>query len=366
MADGDAFDRMLANYEPPQGNPRFLRALAELLRREFGWDVGPANIAVTAGGQSAFFYLFNVLAGRFADGRRRKILLPLTPEYIGYADQGLEPDLFLACRPTIEEAPGGVAHRFKYHIDFPAVENALAREDIAAIAVSRPTNPTGNVLTDAEVERLSRLAAARGIPLILDNAYGAPFPNVMFVPARPHWAPHVILTLSLSKLGLPGTRTGIVIGPEKIIAAIAGLTAIVGLSNNTIGQQLVLPWVEDGRILRLGPELLQPFYEERSQLAEAWAREFFNANGVDWRMHVSEGAFFHWFRLPRLNISTRELYARLKARRVLTVPGEYFFFGLREDWPHAHECLRVNFSGRPEVVREGLQLIAEEAARAQR
>lgn len=55
LADGDAFDRMLANYEPPQGNPRFLRALAELLRREFGWDVGPQNIAVTAGGQSAFF-----------------------------------------------------------------------------------------------------------------------------------------------------------------------------------------------------------------------------------------------------------------------------------------------------------------------
>lgn len=366
LADGDAFDRMLANYEPPQGNPRFLRALAELLRREFGWDVGPQNIAVTAGGQSAFFYLFNLLAGRFADGCRRKILLPLTPEYIGYADQGLEPDLFVACRPIIEEAPGGIAHRFKYHIDFPAVEKVLAREDIAAIAVSRPTNPTGNVLTNAEVERLSRLAAERGIPLILDNAYGAPFPNVIFVPARPHWAPHVILTLSLSKLGLPGARTGIVIGPEKIIAAIAGLTAVVGLSNNTVGQQLVLPWVEDGRILRFGPDLLRPFYEKRSQQAEAWAREFFTANGVDWRMHLSEGAFFHWLCLPRLKLPTRDLYARLKARRVLTVPGEYFFFGLREDWPHAHECLRVNFSGRPEVVREGLQIIAEEAARAQR
>src|ERR1035441_5037984 len=33
---GEAFDRMLANYEPPQGNPRFLKALAELLQRTFG------------------------------------------------------------------------------------------------------------------------------------------------------------------------------------------------------------------------------------------------------------------------------------------------------------------------------------------
>src|SRR5262245_56114789 len=61
LAEGAAFDRMLGNYDPPQGNPRFVRALAELLRTEFGWDVGPENIAVTNGGQSAFFFLFNLL-----------------------------------------------------------------------------------------------------------------------------------------------------------------------------------------------------------------------------------------------------------------------------------------------------------------
>ena len=91
MADGDALERMLANYDPPQGNPRFVRELAALLRREFGWDIGPQNIAITSGGQSAFFYLFNLLAGRFAGGRSKKILLPLAPEYIGYGDQGIDP-----------------------------------------------------------------------------------------------------------------------------------------------------------------------------------------------------------------------------------------------------------------------------------
>src|ERR1022692_3995814 len=50
LADGDAFDRLLANYDPPRGNPRFVRALAELLQREFGWDIGPQNIVVTCGG----------------------------------------------------------------------------------------------------------------------------------------------------------------------------------------------------------------------------------------------------------------------------------------------------------------------------
>ncbi len=364
MADGDALERMLANYDPPQGNPRFVRELAALLRREFGWDIGPQNIAITSGGQSAFFYLFNLLAGRFAGGRSKKILLPLAPEYIGYGDQGIDPDMFVACRPAIEWPHGPDGKVFKYVIDFAAVEKALARGDIGAIAASRPTNPSGNVLTDAEVARLSDLAAAHNIPLILDNAYGTPFPGVMFVPAQPFWVPHAVLVLSLSKLGLPGTRTAIVIAPEQIAKAIGSLTAVVGLANGTIGQQIVLPWVESGKILELGPKIIRPFYEEKSRLATGWAREFFNAAGVDWALHANEGSFFHWLWLKNLRITTRELYERLKARKVLTVPGEYFFFGLDTDWSHRHECLRINFSRDAETILEGYRIIAEEAAKA--
>lgn len=366
LDDGDTFDRMLANYDPPRGNPRFVRAVAELLQREFGWEVGPQNIAVTCGGQSAFFFLFNLLGGRLANGRLRKILLPLAPEYIGYADQGVDPGLFVACRPHIEWPAGRDGGTFKYRIDFAAVEAVLQREDIGAIAISRPTNPTGNVLSDDEVARLAALAENHGIPLMLDNAYGAPFPNVMFVPAQPYWAPHVILTLSLSKLGLPGTRTGIVVAPEAIATALSSLTAIVGLANGSLGQQLALPWIEDGRILEFGPRLLRPFYEAKSRAALGWAREAFTRAGVEWAIHASEGAFFHWLWLPRLRISTRELYERLKARKVLTVPGEYFFYGLDEDWTHQRECLRLNFSQPAATVREGLRIIAEEAGRAGR
>lgn len=362
LEEGTAFDGMLGNYDPPQGNPRFLTALAKLLKERMGWQIGPENLAITTGGQTAFFYLFNLLAGRFERGSK-KILLPLCPEYIGYADQGLSEDLFVSCRPLIEWPQGETARVFKYRIDFAAVRRALATGEIAAIAVSRPTNPTGNVLTDDEVLQLSDLAKAHGIPLIVDNAYGAPFPGVIFVEAQPLWAPHMILTLSLSKLGLPGTRTAIVIGPPEIASSMGAMTAITGLANGNIGQQLVLPLVEDGRILDLGPQILRPYYEVRSRAASGWAAEAFGSRGVDWAMHASEGAFFHWLWLRNLSIPTRELYEKLKAREVLIVPGEYFFFGLDDDWPHSRECLRLNFARPEAVVREGLTIIAEEAAR---
>lgn len=371
LAEGTAFDSMLGNYDPPQGNPRFLAAMAKLLRERMGWEIGPENLAITTGGQTAFFDLFNLLAGECETStsgqiKFKRILLPLCPEYIGYADQGLSDGLYVACRPRIEWPHGDATRVFKYRIDFDAVRNALRQGDIAAIAVSRPTNPTGNVLTDDEVRQLSDLAAQHGIPLIVDNAYGAPFPGVIFVEAQPLWAPHMILTLSLSKLGLPGTRTALVIAPPEIASAMAAMTAITGLANGNVGQQLVLPLVEDGTLLDLGPQILRPYYEVRSRAAAEWAREAFESRGVDWAMHVSEGAFFHWLWLRDLSIPTRELYERLKAREVLIVPGEYFFFGLSEDWPHSRECLRLNFARPESVVREGLAIIAEEAARARR
>jgi valine--pyruvate aminotransferase len=219
------------------------------------------------------------------------------------------------------------------------------------------------VITEEELQQLSDLAARYAALLIVDNAYGQPFPGILFTDAQPHWAPHVINTFSLSKLGLPGARTGIVVGPPEIIVAVQSLTAISGLANGNLGQQLVLPLLESGEILQLGPRILQPFYDTRSRAAQQAFHEFLGPTGADWAVHVSEGAFFLWLWLRGLRIPTLQLYQRLKERNVLVVPGEYFFFGLSEPWSHQHECLRVTFSQPPEVVREGIRRLAEEVAR---
>jgi valine--pyruvate aminotransferase len=83
---------------------------------------------------------------------------------------------------------------------------------------------------------------------------------------------------------------------------------------------------------------------------------------VDWALHVTEGAFFLWLWLRGMRYSTRELYERLKARNVLVVPGEYFFYGLTDPWSHQHECLRINFAQSPDTVREGIRRLAEVVA----
>ncbi len=78
----------LCNYDGPRGKSALLDSLSGLLREQFGWQITPQNIALTNGSQSAFFYLFNLYAGRRNDGSKKRVLFPLAPEYLGYADAG--------------------------------------------------------------------------------------------------------------------------------------------------------------------------------------------------------------------------------------------------------------------------------------
>ena len=264
---------------------------------------------------------------------------------------------FKAYQPKIEKIGDD---QFKYRVDFDAIE---ITDDIAAICVSRPTNPTGNVLTDNEVAKLAALAEEHGIPLILDNAYGAPFPNIFFADANPIWNENIVLTMSLSKIGLPGTRTGIVVANEKIAGAVASLSSIIGLANGNVGQAIMQPLVESGEVLKLSNEVVKPFYQNRSEMAQAWVRESFGTE-IPFRMHLSEGALFLWLWFEGLPISSKELYERLKEREVLIVSGHYFFFGIEDEWQHQHECIRMTYTMPDHVVKEGIQIIAEEVAKA--
>lgn len=359
MSTPGSLEKVLANYDPPRGSPRFLDAVAQLFNQSFGWNITAKNVAITPGGQTAFFFLFNALAGKFEDGSCRKILLPLIPEYIGYANQSVGENIFRACKPLIEKIGD---HDFKYRVDFDKLK---VDDDVAALCVSRPTNPTGNVLTDDEIARLSALADEHDIPFIIDNAYGAPFPNIIFTGATPVWNEHIVLTLSLSKIGLPGTRTGIVIANEEIAAAVSSMSAIVGLANGNVGQAIMEPLIRSGEILKLSDEVVRPYYVEKSKQARAWVAEEFD-DSLPYRVHLSEGALFLWLWFEGLPISSRELYERLKQRGVLIISGHYFFFGEDhlQDWPHRHECIRMTYTMDEHTVREGIRIIAAEVAAA--
>ncbi len=344
----------LANYDGPQGKDLFVKSLAKLLKETYGWEISEKNISLTNGSQSGFFYLFNLFAGQQADGSHKKILLPLAPEYIGYGDAGIDEDIFVSYRPEIELLDNGL---FKYHVDF---ETLSVDSSVAAICASRPTNPTGNVLTEQEIHKLDKLARENNIPLIIDNAYGVPFPNIIFEEIEPFWNDNTILCMSLSKLGLPGVRCGIVIANETITQALTNMNGIISLAPGSIGPAIAHHMIEKGDLLRLSRDVIKPFYQQKSQRAVELLKQAIS--DPRFRIHKPEGAIFLWLWFDELPITTMELYQRLKARGVLIVPGEYFFIGQQDDWQHAHQCLRMNYVQDDEAMQKGIQIIAQEVA----
>lgn len=339
-------------YQSPQGERGFRRDIAAMLKREFGWQLSEKNIAVSSGSQSAFYILFNLVAGQMPDGGFKSIHLPLTPEYIGYNDLGIGDNFFSATKPDIERIGD---HYFKYHVNF---DDLAITDNTAALCVSRPTNPTANVLTDDEISHLDRIAEQAGIPLIIDGAYGVPFPNITFVDVKPHWNTNTILVLSLSKLGLPGVRTGIVIANEEVIQAFSSANTVINLACGNIGPALTRDLFSSGEMIELSNNHIKPFYQARS--GQVMALFETAMGGTPYRIHLSEGAIFLWLWFEGLPITSEMLYQRLKDRGVLVVSGHHFFVGIEEQWPHQHECIRVSYVQDLTKIEKGVKIIAEE------
>lgn len=281
LESGKATDA-LCNYDGPQGKTELLALLAEMLRDELGWDIEPQNIALTNGSQSAFSTCLTC-SQDVARTAPPKSAVPAGAGVYRLCRFRLEEDLFVSARPNIELLPEG---QFKYHVDF---EHLHIGEETGMICVSRPTNPTGNVITDDELMKLDALANQHGIPLVIDNAYGVPFPGIIFSEARPLWNPNIVLCMSLSKLGLPGSRCGIIIANEKIITAITNMNGIISLSPGGIGPAMMCEMIKRKDLLRLSNDVIKPFYYQRVQETIATLRRYLPEERC--LIHKPEGRF---------------------------------------------------------------------------
>ena len=347
------FHKLIGEYQPPQGDPEFLEILAEYLNEQRGWSVSSHNIAVCNGGQSGFFTLFNMLASQDQHGRHRSILLPVVPDYLGYSDVGLHEQMFTGRKPIIETLDKTF---FKYRVDF---EGLSLNTDVAAICISRPANPSGNIVSDDELIQLEALCRQSNIPLVIDAAYGMPFPNITYVDHVLNWHPNIILMLSLSKLGLPGARTGLLIADEEMIRRFSRATASIALAPCNLGPVLMKSLIQSGDIHKLVDRHIRPFYRNKMQQTVDYLVKVFE--GLPVKLHKPEGAFFLWLWFQNLPITSQQLYERLRDRGVLVLSGHHFFQALDDhQWPHRHQCLRISYCQPWERIKAGIDIMADE------
>jgi valine--pyruvate aminotransferase len=351
LLESDSFSNIVGRYGSSQGYEELINAIVHLFNSKYGWKITSQNVLITPGSQSFYFLATNMFGGVDKEGNLRSIVLPLCPDYTGYQGVTLSKTVLKSYKPEIEILE---PHRFKYKPNFDKLQ---LDETIGALLLSRPNNPSGNVLTEKELNQMINLCESLDIPILIDSAYAPPFPNLMFTEMKPVWHKNIIYCLSMSKVGLPGERIGIAIGHESYIRELESFQSNLSIHSSRLGQAIAAKAINSGELVHLSNTIIKPYYLNRFKTLEtALDREM---PDVSWYLHKGEGSIFGWLWFKDLPVTDLELYLKLKEERVIVAPGSPFFPGLNEDWPHKNQCIRISLTGTNEEIERVVTILSK-------
>lgn len=349
------YGEVVCRYGSSQGYAPLIDAVVNDFNQRYGLNLTDRNILITPGSQTLYFYAANSFGGYTKSGELKQIVLPLSPDYTGYGGVCLVPEALVAYKPTLDIDAS--AHRFKYRPDFSQLS---ITEKTGCVIFSRPCNPTGNVLSDDEVRKIAALAAPYDVPVLVDSAYAPPFPALNFTDMSLIFGENILHCTSLSKAGLPGERIGIAIGDEKLIQVLESFQTNIGIHSSRYGQAIAARAINSGALADIAEKVIRPFYQNKFAVLEGTLDAAMPKN-LPWFLHRGEGAIFAWLWLQDLPITDWEFYQELKKVGVIVVPGSTFFPGLKEEWQHKHQCLRISLTGSDTEIVTGMQRLAKVA-----
>ncbi|MFP5273286.1 valine--pyruvate transaminase [Coleofasciculus sp.] len=347
------YGEVVCRYGSSQGYQPLIDAIARDFNQRYGLSLTERNILITPGSQSIYFYGANAFGGYTQAGELKQIVLPLSPDYTGYGGVSLTPEAVIAYKPSldIDEA----AHRYKYRPDFSQLK---INQTTGCVIFSRPCNPTGNVLSDNEVRKIAELAAPDHVPVFIDSAYAPPFPALNFTEMTPIFGDNIIHCLSLSKAGLPGERIGVAIGDPNLIGILESFQTNLCIHSSRYGQAIAARAINSGALAEISVNVIRPYYQHKFAVLETALNQFMPKE-LPWFLHRGEGAIFAWLWLKDLPITDWDFYQHLKQVGVIVVPGNTFFPGLREEWEHKHQCIRISLTASDRELETAMQRLVQ-------
>lgn len=328
---GDDFDvndllNVKLSYAWAGGSPELRESIADFYPGATG-----ANVRVTNGSSEANFMEF---WGLLDKNDRAAIQLPNYLQTWGLARH------FAGRVETFrlnERAPWGAkASERTWELDLEGLERAVTKRT-KLILVTNPNNPSGHVLSEAEMDAVVEVAERANVWIISDEVYRGAELQGETSPTFFGRYPRVIVTGGLSKaFALPGLRTGWMVGPPKVVERLEKyhdyLTLTPAILSERLASLAMQPARRDWLIERT-----------RTLLRTQWPqlREWIDAqNGVLQATAPMAGAIaMIRYKLP---ISGNKLFDRLyEEKSVLVNPashfgitGKYFRVGYGYDIDH--------------------------------
>ncbi len=207
----EAIEKGYTRYTAVAGIPEVRRAVVDRHAADFGTAYAPDECVFTTGGKLALFNAIEVLVDHGDE-----VILP-APYWVSFKDI----IQFAGGKPVIVQA----REDENFRISAAMIEAAIT-DRTKAIVLNTPSNPSGAVMSAADLESIVRLAQRRGIYVLLDECYiylnfhGDLFSGASVLDCKQH----VIVLGSLSKTyAMTGWRAGYALGPKPIIAAMSKL-----------------------------------------------------------------------------------------------------------------------------------------------
>ncbi|MGF1541460.1 MAG: valine--pyruvate transaminase [Pleurocapsa sp.] len=357
LLNSSEYSEVVCRYGSSQGYTPLIEAVVNDFNSRYGLNLSDGHILITPGSQALYLYGANAFGGYTKQGELKHIVLPLSPDYTGYGGVSLTPEALVAYQPTLEIETE--KHRFKYRPDFSRLQIS---DRTGCVIFSRPCNPTGNVLSDTEVSRITALAAEYQVPVLIDSAYATPFPALNFTPMTPQFGKNILHCMSLSKAGLPGERIGIAIGEPELIQTLESFQTNACIHSSRYGQAIAAKAIASGRLAEISLSVIRPHYQRKLAILEDTLDKAMPQN-LPWFLHRGEGAIFAWLWLQDLPLTDWEFYQELKQVGVIVVPGSSFFPGLKANWQHKQECLRISLTATETEIATAMQRLAAVATK---
>ncbi len=300
-ADAEAFLHTALGYPLSEGSEESRAAIAD-------WYLGAdaSNVTLMNGGSEANFLTLWTLLGP------KDRLAFMVPNYL--QGRGLGPFFGDRTDTFAMKLRDG-----RWSLDLEGLERAVSKRT-KVVMVCNPNNPTGAVLTDAEMEAVIEVAASVGAWVVADEIYrGAEVDTDVTSPTFWGRSDKVVITSGLSKaFAMPGLRVGWTVAPPDVIEAIWErhdyTTLTPGLLGDTLTAFAMQPPVRENILART-----RAIIRTNLPYLESWIAEH------PYLTYVRPVAGAIAYAKVRLPGTSRDLVERIRVERsVLLVPAEMF------------------------------------------
>lgn len=318
-------------YTAVAGVPGFRKALVERIKLDYGVQFEPEEAMASNGGKQSIFHFFQAIL------RPQDEVLIFSPYWTSF--------------PEMVKLAGGkprILSSREGRPDFDKLKEAL-NVNTRAFILNSPSNPSGIVWTEAEIEELVRILNPHPIWILSDDTYYqlvySPQKFCSILQLAPEFRERTCIVGSASKsYAMTGWRLGWALGPKHLIQAMTKIQGQVTSSPSSLSQAAVAYALQESQ--QQASSFRRVFDQRRNlvkSLLESKKIEFLEP----------QGAFYYFIKLAgRVSPESVTGFCErlLEEHGVCIVPGEAF---------GEPDYARLSYAVSENEIQEGIRRLFE-------